>query len=61
MFLLPTMGDDPATWKIRGELWRDDRTVIGASDAGAHLDMIDTFAFSSQLLSEGVRIASSSP
>ena len=55
VFLLPTMGDDQATWKIRGELWRDDRTVIGASDAGAHLDMIDTFAFSSQLLSEGVR------
>jgi N-acyl-D-aspartate/D-glutamate deacylase len=40
---------------MRGELWHDDRTVIGASDAGAHLDMIDTFAFSSQVLSEGVR------
>jgi N-acyl-D-aspartate/D-glutamate deacylase len=55
VFLLPTMGDDPQTWKIRGQLWKDERTVIGASDAGAHLDMIDTFAFSSQVLSVGVR------
>ena len=36
-------------------LWADDRTIIGASDAGAHLDLIDTFAFSSVLLQKGVR------
>jgi N-acyl-D-aspartate/D-glutamate deacylase len=54
-FMPPSMGEDDETWKMRGELWHDDRTVIGASDAGAHLDMIDTFAFSSQVLSEGVR------
>lgn len=54
-FMPPSMGEDDETWKLRGELWHDDRTVIGASDAGAHLDMIDTFAFSSQVLSEGVR------
>jgi N-acyl-D-aspartate/D-glutamate deacylase len=54
-FMPPMMGEDDETWKMRGELWHDDRTVIGASDAGAHLDMIDTFAFSSQVLSEGVR------
>ena len=29
--------------------------IIGASDAGAHLDMIDTFAFSTQVLGNGVR------
>ena len=29
--------------------------MIGASDAGAHLDMIDTFAFSTQVLGNGVR------
>jgi N-acyl-D-aspartate/D-glutamate deacylase len=40
---------------VRGQLWQDDRTVIGASDAGAHLDMIDTFAFSTQVLGNGVR------
>ena len=48
-------GDDEATWKMRGEAWLDNRTIIGASDAGAHLDMIDTFAFSTQVLGKGVR------
>lgn len=47
--------DEEALWKVRGDLWRDDRTVIGGSDAGAHLDMIDTFAYSSQVLGNGVR------
>ncbi len=54
-FMPPTMGEDDETWRMRADLWRDDRTVIGASDAGAHLDMIDTFAFSTQVLGEGVR------
>jgi N-acyl-D-aspartate/D-glutamate deacylase len=36
-------------------VWRDDRAVVGASDAGAHLDMIDTFALSTQVLGNGVR------
>lgn len=55
-FFMPKGGDtDPALWQVRGDLWRDERTVIGASDAGAHLDMIDTFAFSSQVLGNGVR------
>jgi N-acyl-D-aspartate/D-glutamate deacylase len=54
-FMPPSSGDDEATWKLRGRTWTDDRTVIGASDAGAHLDMIDTFAFSTQVLGKGVR------
>ena len=54
-FMPPTLGVDDASWEIRGRLWQDDRTVIGASDAGAHLDMIDTFAFSTQVLGTGVR------
>ena len=48
-------GDDESLWALRGKLWADERTVIGASDAGAHLDMIDTFAFSTQVLGNGVR------
>jgi N-acyl-D-aspartate/D-glutamate deacylase len=53
---IPMTGDnDPALWPIRGKLWQDDRTVIGGSDAGAHLDMIDTFAFSTAVLAQGVR------
>jgi N-acyl-D-aspartate/D-glutamate deacylase len=54
-FMPPAVGGDKALWKVRGRLWADDRTVIGASDAGAHLDMIDTFAFSTQVLGNGVR------
>jgi N-acyl-D-aspartate/D-glutamate deacylase len=54
-FMPPIQGTDDETWALRGRLWKDDRTLIGASDAGAHLDMIDTFAFSSQVLGAGVR------
>lgn len=54
-FMPPPVGGDEALWQTRGKLWADNRTLIGASDAGAHLDMIDTFAFSTQVLSNGVR------
>ena len=54
-FMPPSTGDDAETWALRGRIWQDDRSVIGASDAGAHLDMIDTFAFSTQVLGNGVR------
>src|SRR6266508_3018628 len=39
----PARGDDP-------EAWRDPRVVVGASDAGAHLDMLATFSYSTSLL-----------
>ena len=48
-------GDDDASWKLRSEVWKDERTVVGASDAGAHLDMIDTFTCTTSLLGPGVR------
>ena len=54
-FMPPNSGDAPEDWQARGRAWLDDRTVVGASDAGAHLDMIDTFALSTQLLGNGVR------
>lgn len=54
-FILNESADGDAIWQQRAKLWGDDRTVIGGSDAGAHLDMIDTFAMSSMLLSRGVR------
>jgi N-acyl-D-aspartate/D-glutamate deacylase len=50
VFLAPTSKDDDGVRARRAALWRDERTVVGASDAGAHLDMIDAFAFSSHLL-----------
>jgi len=48
-------GDDDESWKLRSEIWKDERTLIGASDAGAHLDMIDTFTYSTSLLGPAVR------
>ena len=42
-------------WKARASIWRDDRTVVGASDAGAHLDQISMFTFATSLLEKGVR------
>ena len=43
-------GDDEDSWALRQELWNDDRCVIGASDAGAHLDFLATFNYSTYLL-----------
>jgi N-acyl-D-aspartate/D-glutamate deacylase len=54
-FMPASGGDAAADWQARGRVWHDDRALIGASDAGAHLDMIDTFAFSTQVLGNGVR------
>jgi len=53
-FMPTPQEDDQATRELRAKVWRDPRAVIGASDAGAHLDMIDTFAFSTKVL-EAVR------
>jgi N-acyl-D-aspartate/D-glutamate deacylase len=54
-FMPRAAGDDDASWALRRELWNDDRLLLGASDAGAHLDMIDTFTYSTSLLGPGVR------
>jgi N-acyl-D-aspartate/D-glutamate deacylase len=51
-FMPPPGGTDEASYRLRAKLWADDRTVVGASDAGAHMDMIDTFAFTTQLLAK---------
>jgi N-acyl-D-aspartate/D-glutamate deacylase len=50
----PATADD---WAVRRRAMRDPHMVVGASDAGAHLDMIDSFAYSTQLLDPSVRAA----
>jgi N-acyl-D-aspartate/D-glutamate deacylase len=46
----PLAGNDDASWQLRRDVWRDPRAVVGASDAGAHLDMLSTFSFSTAML-----------
>jgi N-acyl-D-aspartate/D-glutamate deacylase len=48
-------GDDDDSWEQRLELFRDDRVLVGGSDAGAHLDMSKTFACATHFLGEYVR------
>jgi N-acyl-D-aspartate/D-glutamate deacylase len=47
--------DTREDWEVRVEFARDRRTVIGASDAGAHLDMIATFNYTTVFLENAVR------
>jgi N-acyl-D-aspartate/D-glutamate deacylase len=51
----PATGDDDASWAERRRLWADRRTVIGGSDAGAHLDMMTTFDCYVTFIAEAVR------
>ena len=51
----PATPDTEDDWKARLEVWRDSRAVIGASDAGAHLDMLASFNYTTILLAEAVR------
>ena len=55
LFVPVRVGADDASWKARGEILLDPRVVVGASDAGAHLDIGTAFAYSTKLLAEGVR------
>jgi N-acyl-D-aspartate/D-glutamate deacylase len=54
-FSFPSREDDDETWEARIKVWRDQRTIIGASDAGAHLDFLATFNYSTVLLGKPVR------
>jgi N-acyl-D-aspartate/D-glutamate deacylase len=55
MFGTPSRVDTRADWEARMEVLHEGRAIIGGSDAGAHLDMIDTFRFATNLLEQGVR------
>lgn len=54
-FRTPCFGDDDESWKLRKQIWRDGRALLGGSDSGAHLDMIDTFTATTALLGPAVR------
>jgi N-acyl-D-aspartate/D-glutamate deacylase len=54
-FSPPGIGDDEESWQLRAKVWQDPNSLIGASDAGAHVDQINTFAITTQLMGEAVR------
>jgi N-acyl-D-aspartate/D-glutamate deacylase len=50
IFEAPQVPDDDAIWRRRAALCQDPRIIVGASDAGAHLDTIDAFTYPTVLL-----------
>jgi len=51
----PLRGDDDETWELRRDVWRDERTMLGGTDAGAHLDLLATFNATTSMLQKAVR------
>jgi len=56
-FGTPAARESAEDWKARIDVIRDSRAVIGASDAGAHLDFLASFNYATYLLGRGVREA----
>ena len=54
-FGFPRGPENDEDWQARVQMWRDPRTIVGASDAGAHLDFLATFNYSTAMLGKAVR------
>jgi N-acyl-D-aspartate/D-glutamate deacylase len=53
--LRPPIPESEADWELRASVWQDPRTVVGGSDAGAHLDTMCGAIYSTSMLGDGVR------
>jgi N-acyl-D-aspartate/D-glutamate deacylase len=53
--VLPEVGGDDVSRKRRAEAWHDERVILGASDAGAHLDILSLFTYTTDLLGPSAR------
>jgi N-acyl-D-aspartate/D-glutamate deacylase len=49
-FFAEPLADSTESWEVRHENWSDPRVVIGASDAGAHVQVLSTFDYTVALL-----------
>jgi N-acyl-D-aspartate/D-glutamate deacylase len=47
--------ESDADWAAQRKVWRDERALIGGSDAGAHLDFLSTFNLQTWFLSHVVQ------
>lgn len=54
-FLSPEGGSDDESWRLRAQVWDDPRVLVGGSDAGAHLDSTNSFAFFTDFIGPSVR------
>jgi N-acyl-D-aspartate/D-glutamate deacylase len=54
-FSPPFGGDDEESWQLRSKYWRDNRIVIGGSDAGAHVDQNSAYNCYSSFIGPIVR------
>jgi N-acyl-D-aspartate/D-glutamate deacylase len=54
-FMRPVTEPSRADWVASAEAWRDGRAMIGASDAGAHLDFTAYFDYPVYILEKAVR------
>src|SRR5262249_5832214 len=50
IFSVPPPGNTDKSWELKREVWRGGKTVIGASDAGAHVDVTVAFDYSTRML-----------
>jgi len=53
--LRPPIPESEPDWVLRAQTWQDPRTIVGGSDAGAHLDTMCGAVYSTSMLGDGVR------
>jgi N-acyl-D-aspartate/D-glutamate deacylase len=53
--LRPPIPEMEGDWAARAGAWLDPRTIVGGSDAGAHLDTMCGAVYTTSLLADGVR------
>jgi N-acyl-D-aspartate/D-glutamate deacylase len=53
--LRPPIPESEDDWVLRSNVWLDPRSIVGGSDAGAHLDTMCGAVYSTSMLGDGVR------